>query len=669
MSKTNILALAASAAKAGKFSAAALENLTDWVNSGVLPKWATQALDELADAKEWEELNTRFFQKIDFGTAGLRGLTIGKVSPPSERGVPGPQGSPEHAAAGSNNMNDFTVAAATIGLFRHVSAWLTRQNTATPGPGRPPTLVIAHDVRHFSRHFCELAASVWTKLGGNALVFKDARSTPQLSFTVRHLKADAGVVVTASHNPPEYNGFKCYFRDGAQIIPPHDAATSAAVAATGFAELAPFLEKDLAAVEFVPAKAEAAYFERLADNALDADVFARGAPAVVYTNLHGTGDVVIPRLLERFHVHAIAVEAQRPHDPAFGTVASPNPENPATFTLAIAEATRANADIAIGTDPDDDRVGAAVRERDGSYRVLSGNEIGSALAAYRIARMKELGLLPAAGTRRATLVKTFVTSPLQDAIAAREGVRCVNTLTGFKWIGAKLGKYQCQLEAALEASGATPKNGYDSLPWREKARLHLAHSTFFVFGGEESMGYLGTDATRDKDGNAAALMIVELAAWLKARGKTFSEYLDEIYLHAGAVFQEALLNVQFEPGAAGLAKIQAILASLRGAPPKKVDGSDVLSFKDFGRQDLFDADGEAVPKEDFFFFTLADGRQFAVRGSGTEPKIKFYIFGRVDVRDAGKLAAAKQKLAVSVASLETSLKTDAHRRARSGAGG
>ncbi len=649
---SKLLTAAVQARDAGELLPGAYENLSEWIETKFLPEWALQALQELADMEAWEEFNDRFFKKLAFGTGGMRGLTIGKIIAPTELGTPSLQGTPAHAAVGANNLNDFTLIRATMGLFRYAAQWLEETGQA----GRQPRLVVAHDVRHFSRHFCELAAHVWTKMGGAAFIFDGPRSTPQLSFTVRHMQADAGIVITASHNPPPYNGYKCYFNDGAQVVPPHDQGVITQVNAVALQELPGFLTVDLSAVQKVPAEAETAYLEQLQENILDAKVFEAAQPEVVFTNIHGTGDVMILPALKKLGVPVTPVEAQRVHDPRFPTVKSPNPENAEAFTLGIAEAKKIKADLVIGTDPDDDRIGAAVREPDGSYRLLTGNTIGSLLAHYRIGKMKELGIIPAAGSPQATLIKTFVSTPLQDAIAANAGIRCVNTLTGFKWIAAKLLKYQRQVEAAVPA-----EKNYDALPWRERAELQLAHGRFFVFGGEESYGFLGTDAVRDKDANAAALMLVELAASLKARGLTFSEYLDEIYLQNG-FFIEDLLNIVLE-GAAGAAQIKAILTSLRDQPPQEVDGAAVESFQDFGRQEIKDADGDVVPKEDLYFFTLRDGRRFAVRGSGTEPKIKYYLFASAQAESAGDLSAAKERACAGLAGLGEWLGKDALRRA------
>ncbi|MDR3228439.1 MAG: phospho-sugar mutase [Puniceicoccales bacterium] len=698
-----ILAAATAARAAGQLLPAASENLADWLQPSFLPTWALDALAQLAAAGEWAEINNRFFQKLAFGTGGMRGLTIGGVVAPAERGAATAPAAPEHPAVGANNLNDFTLVRAVVGFHRYVAGWLAETAAQAGCPSRRARLVIAYDVRHFSRHFCGLAASVWTQLGGEAFIFDGPRSTPQLSFTVRHLRADAGIVITASHNPPAYNGVKCYFNDGAQVVPPHDAGIIAEVNAVRLGELPAFLETRRAGVQKVPASAETAYLDRLGDSVLDKNIIAKTAPLVLYTNLHGTGDVMILPALKKFGATVTTVASQRKHDPNFSTVKSPNPEEREAFTLALAKARRVKADIVIGTDPDDDRMGAAVRERDGTYRLVSGNTIGAALAAFRIARMKDAGVIPEAGSDRVALVKTFVTTPLQDAIAKAEGIRCVNTLTGFKWIGAKLRKYQADAEQGLLAEAeplsaystageipaavaaratglpaalaqsilSNPLGGhigevahsadYDTLTREERAALLQRHSVFFVFGGEESYGYLGNDNTRDKDANAATLMITELAAWLKKRRVTFSEYMNDIYMRCG-YFAEDLLNINLA-GADGARRIRCILDSLRMNPPKEADGAPVEEFLDFGTQDIRDADGDLVPKEDFFFFTLADGRRFAVRGSGTEPKIKFYLFAGAKPENHNALTALKRRTADSLTALRLWLEKDAHRRA------
>lgn len=637
---------------AGNITEETKNNLVEWLEAGFLPPWAVKAIEELVAEKEWSELNDRFFKKIAFGTGGMRGRTIGKVTPLSEKGVPNDLGAPEHTAVGTANLNDFNIVRATLGLFRYISGWLERN-----GETRSPRLVIAHDVRHFSKHFSELAASIWTKLGGEAYVFDGPRSTPQLSYTIRRLGTDTGIVITASHNPSHDNGFKCYFNDGAQVISPHAEAIIENVNAVKLSDIPQYLDVCLEKVKRVPAEAEESYLSALSESVLDAGTIRGSGLKVCYTNIHGTGDVMILPALKKMGVEVTVVEKQLAHDGRFPTVKSPNPENAEAFTLAIEKAKEVGADIILGTDPDDDRVGMAARNCDGSYTLYSGNQTGSMLTNFRIARMKELGILPTAGTRNSAIIKTFVTSPLQDAIAAANGVNCVNALTGFKWIGAKLQKYQQKITPEIlkeEANGAA----YPSLPWRKRAELQLKHGTFFVTGGEESYGYLGSDCVRDKDGNAAVLMIIEMAAWAKAKGMNIAEYLDSIYKKYGC-YLESLLNIVLE-GARGAAQIKQILTSLRENPPKEILGSKVVDFKDFGRDEIKDCDGDIIPKEDFYFFSLENGMKIAVRGSGTEPKCKFYIFATSKKQD---LAEAKAEAAQSIEAVKAFLKEDAMARA------
>lgn len=628
-------------------------NLVEWLDAGFLPEWAVKAIEELVLAKEWSELNDRFFKKIAFGTGGMRGRTIGKITPPSEAGTPDALGAPEHPAVGTANLNDFNIVRATLGLFRYISSWLEKN-----GENRQPRLVIAHDVRHFSKHFSELAAGIWTKLGGEAYVFDGPRSTPQLSFTIRALGTDTGIVITASHNPSHDNGFKCYFCDGAQVISPHAEAIIDCVNAVALDEIPQFLSADATAVKRVPAEIEKRYLDALDESVLDAATIRDSKLKVCYTNIHGTGDVMILPALKKLGVNVAVVEQQLPHDGRFPTVKSPNPENAEAFTLAIEKAKAVGADIILGTDPDDDRVGMAARNADGSYTLYSGNQTGSMLTEFRIARMKELGILPAAGTHKATIIKTFVTSPLQDAIADSNGINCVNALTGFKWIGAKLQKYQLKITPEILGKEGFGDEKYASLPWKKRAELQLKYGTFFVTGGEESYGYLGSDCVRDKDGNAAVLMIVEMAAWAKSKGLDIASFLDSIYKKYGC-YAESLLNVVLE-GAAGAAQIKKILNSLRENPPKEILGNKVVDFKDFGRDTVRDCDGDIVPKEDFYFFTLENGTKIAVRGSGTEPKCKFYIFATSSNPD---LAEAKKETAAAIDATKAFLKEEAARRA------
>ena len=643
------------AVRNGDLLAGAGERLLSWLESPGLQPWAREALEELVSRSEWGELNDRFYQDLAFGTGGMRGRTIGAVAAASETGGGGP-GNPDHAAAGANVLNDINVARATMGLYRYTRAYLN-------GEGRDyevPQLVIAHDVRFFSRHFCELAASVWSRMGGQSFVFDGPRSTPQLSFSVRFLRAHAGVVVTASHNPSHDNGYKVYFGDGAQIVSPHAEAIVNEVNKVALGETADYLEIDLSRVVTLGKSVDEAYLDVLEGSVLDPDLLRRNRPKVVFTSLHGTGRVAAVLLLERLGLPVSEVAEQAEPDPRFPTVKSPNPENAEALAMAIEQAKREGADLVVATDPDGDRMGVAVPSPDGEMVLLTGNTIGSLLAEFRINQLEKAGILTPENSGNAALVKTFVTTPLQEKIGTAHGLRVVDTLTGFKWIGAKLRKYQNTLEKKLLESDGTALD-YDHTDYRRRARLLLEHSTFYVFGGEESYGYLANDLVRDKDANAAVLMFCELLAALAEEGKTVLEFLDDLYLRYGCHLEQ-LGNVYYE-GAAGAAKIARILESYRSAPPTGINGTAVAEFTDFGTDTIRDADGDEVPAQDFYFVRLADGNSYAVRGSGTEPKIKFYVFGNRAVGSPAELPAVKEALAADLRTLRQMIEADAAARA------
>ena len=642
------------AGQAGQLLPSAVENLTVWLDAD-LPSWAAASIDELAAAGAWSELNDRFYRYLEFGTGGMRGRTIGVVTTSTETGQLELEGTPEHPAIGSNMMNDFTVVRATIGLYRYVHGYL-----ATNGRYDAPKLVIAHDVRHFSRHFCELAASTWSRLGGVAFIFDAPRSTPQLSFSVRWLKAHCGVVITASHNPPHDNGFKAYFEDGAQVVAPHDQGIIDEVNAVPLAELGAFLAVDLARVITLGRPADDAYLTVAAQAALDPAIFKRAKFKVVFTNIHGTGGIASVPLLAHAGVSVTEVIEQVAFDPRFPTVKSPNPENAEALTLAVALAEQNGAELVLATDPDGDRMGCAVRNREGRMVLLTGNQIGALLADYRLAKTKELGWIPREGSPHAAIIKTFVTTPLQDAIGHSHGVKVINTLTGFKWIAAKMRGYEQHLKDVLLVQEGLAID-YDGLPLATRARLHGRLGTFYVFGTEESYGYLPNDFVRDKDANAACLMCAELCAWVKSRGLTVPEQLDALYVQHG-YFLEGVINIYYE-GAPGAAKIRRILDSYRTNPPAAFGDVRVVKFEDFGRQVIKDADGEVIPKQDLYVVTLANGYTYAGRGSGTEPKMKFYIFAQAKVAGAAELPAVKARVKDELARLKALIEADAKARA------
>lgn len=632
-----------------------VKNLKNWAGADFLPGWTQASIAELIEKESWDELNDRFYKTMAFGTGGIRGRTMGRIITAAELGTPSKTGTPEHAAVGSNMLNDFTIIRATIGLFRYVENYLRDDERY-----EAPCLAIAHDVRHFSRYFCELSASTWCRLGGQALIFDGPRSTPQLSFTVRKTIANCGAVITASHNPPHDNGFKVYFSDGGQVISPHAEGIVARVNQVELREACEHLDIDLAPVHTISRNEDNAYLDVLKEIVMDDEVLTLQSPRIVFSPIHGTGAVSTIPVLRDMGVEVVEVPEQMIQDPRFPTVKSPNPENPEALEMAIARANEVKADVVIATDPDSDRMGVAVRGPDGEMTLLTGNQIGALLADYRISTLRECEIIPEKGGKNIALIKTFVTSPMQEAIADSYGIKTINTLTGFKWIGAKLDKYEAKMREGLYDKEGLAVD-YDNCSIWTRAELLLDYSTFMVFGGEESYGYLISDKVRDKDANGAAVMFCELAAYLRSQEMSFLEYLDALYLQHG-YYEEKTLNLYFE-GAAGSRKINQILESYRKDPPKMLGAVTVTRFTDFGRDTLVDADDEKIPSQDFYFIELDNGYSYAVRGSGTEPKIKFYLFGRSDVPDADSLPDVKKAAARVMQSLITLIDADARERA------
>lgn len=645
-------------AKKGDLLEAAASNLKTWLSDGFLSPESTDSLKELLLSKNTEELNNRFYKNIEFGTGGLRGRTIGSTAASQEKGDMDRTGIPANPGVGSNMLNEYTVAKATIGLFEYA-----RKHLEAEGDGRIPKLVIAYDVRHFSRFFCELSASVWTRCGGKAYIFDGPRSTPQLSFTVRKLGATCGIVITASHNPPHDNGYKAYFDDGGQLVPPNDSGVIKEVESVSLSGLQDYLTINLDSVTTLGPEYDEAYISCVVETVIDPSVFEDTDLKVVFTPIHGTGAISTLPALSKLGVKPLVVESQMVQDSNFPTVKSPNPENAEALRLAIELAEKENADILLGTDPDCDRMGVAVMKSDGKMFLLTGNQIGAMLADYRIRKLKTMGWIPDGGTMAAALIKTFVTSPLQDAISEGHGIKTINTLTGFKWISEKLNLYEQELKAAYEVEFGESLD-YDALSQKDRSALLQKYSTFYVFGGEESYGYLPTDSVRDKDGNAASVIFCELAASLKREGRTILEYLDDLYLKHG-YYLETLGQIVYE-GAAGAAKIARILESYRSSPPSAFLDTKVARFTDFGRETVIDPDGKEIPKQDLYFLELENGYRYAVRGSGTEPKIKFYLFGNEPVENAEALGSTKVKTLANLERLKEAILEDAKARSEKG---
>lgn len=529
------------------------------------------------------ELEDRFYRDLEFGTGGLRGV-IG---------------------AGTNRMNRYTVGRATQGF----AAYLLE--TAKAAGNAEPSVVIAHDSRHFSPEFSLEAALVLAANGIKAKLFRSLRPTPQLSFAVRRLKATGGIVVTASHNPPEYNGYKVYNASGGQLVPHEAEQVISQIREVSFSDVKRISQEEAEAkglLVWLDEAEDEAFAETVASVSLNKELLAKGAGkevVIVYTPLHGTGNLPVRRVLDKLgftQVH-IVPEQEQP-DAEFSTVKSPNPEEREAFTKAIELGRKVNADILIGTDPDADRMGAVVKTSSGEYEILTGNQSGAILVYYLLGQMKEQGKLPKQGA----VVKTIVTSELGAVIAKSYGLTVFNTLTGFKYIGEKMNEF--------DQTGAYT----------------------FVFGYEESYGYLAGNYARDKDAIVAASLISEAAAYYKQQGKTLIDVLEDIYREFG-YYREALSSITMK-GKDGVAKIGALMTSWRNNPPAEINGAAVSEVLDYS-QGL-----DGLPKENVLKFLLADGSWFCLRPSGTEPKIKFYfaVKGTSDDDAKARLASLQEQV-------------------------
>ncbi|MBT2288271.1 phospho-sugar mutase [Paenibacillus albidus] len=533
-----------------------------------------------------QELEERFYRDLEFGTGGLRGV-IG---------------------AGSNRINRYTVGRATQGFAKYI----LEQHS---GEGRP-SVVIAHDSRRFSPEFTLEAALVLAGNGIETHLFPSLRSTPQLSFSVRHLKATGGVVITASHNPPEYNGYKVYNAQGGQLVPDEAEKVISYILQVDSFDAVKRLSQEEAEqqglLHWLGEEADEAFTDTVAAVSVAREEIKASLGRdfkIVYTPLHGTGNQPVRRVLEKIGFSQVyVVPEQEQPDSEFSTVKSPNPEEREAFTLAIKLGEELNADLLIGTDPDADRMGAVVRDNEGKFVVLSGNQSGALMIHYYLSRLQEQGKLPSNGA----VVKTIVTSEMGAAVAAHYGAAVFNTLTGFKYIGEKMTQFE-----------------------------HSGDYTF-LFGYEESYGYLAGNYARDKDAVLAAMLIAEAGAYYKAQGKTLYDVLQELYEQFG-YFLESLESRTLK-GKDGVAQIQGIMNDWRSNPPQEIVGSAVTEVLDYS------LGLSGLPKENVLKYLLADGSWFCLRPSGTEPKIKVYFAVRGEslenARD--KVAALSQQVMARV---------------------
>ncbi|MFM9281942.1 phospho-sugar mutase [Paenibacillus jiagnxiensis] len=543
-----------------QLSTQAMESIKHWLQDPAIDEETKQELRALEGNDK--ELEDRFYKELEFGTGGLRGV-IG---------------------AGSNRMNRYVVGRATQGLARYI----LEEHGDREGK---PSVVIAHDSRHFSPEFALEAALVLAGNGIAAKLFPSLRPTPQLSFAVRHLQATGGIVITASHNPPEYNGYKVYNHEGGQLVPDQAEKVIGYIREVpSFSEVRRISREEAEAqglLVWLGADEDEAFINTVAEVSVNRELITSGPGKdfkLVFTPLHGTGNLPVREVLKKLgfqQVH-IVPEQEQP-DAEFSTVKSPNPEERDAFKLAIELGSQIGADLLLGTDPDADRMGAVVKNKSGEYVVLSGNQSGAIMVYYLLDQLKEAGKLPKNGA----VVKTIVTSEMGAVIAEHFGATVFNTLTGFKYIGELMNEF-------------------------DKTGSHT-----YLFGYEESYGYLAGNYARDKDAILAAMLIAEAAAYYSTQGKTLYDVLEELYEKFG-YFQERLESRTLK-GKDGVEKIQSLMTQWRNNPAVEIAGVKVKEVLDYSKG----LDG--LPKENVLKFMLEDGSWFCLRPSGTEPKIKVYF--------------------------------------------
>ena len=522
----------------------------------------TQAeVKKMLENDDKTELIESFYKDLEFGTGGLRGIM----------------------GAGSNRMNIYTVGAATQGLANYLNKCFA---------GQPISVVVGHDCRNNSRKFAEISADIFSANGIKVYLFDDLRPTPEVSFAIRHLGCQSGINITASHNPREYNGYKAYWDDGAQVLAPHDTAIIGEVNKVKVADIKFNGNKEL--IQIIGEDVDKAYLEKVHSISIDPEVIKRQKDlSIVYTPLHGAGRALIPASLKLWgfeNVHC--VESQMVKDGNFPTVVSPNPENAEALTLAIKLAKEIDADIVMASDPDADRVGMACKDDKGEWVLINGNQTCLLFLYYIIKNRLATGKMQPGDF----IVKTIVTTELIKAVADKNKVEMLDCYTGFKWIAREI-------------------------------RLREGKQQY-IGGGEESYGFLAEDFVRDKDAVSACSLLAEICAWAKDQGKTLYDVLMGIYVEYG-FSKETTVNV-VKPGKSGAEEIKAMMDNFRANPPKEIGGSKVCVVKDYKTLEMTDAAGK-ISKLDMpessnvlQYFT-EDGTKISVRPSGTEPKIKFYI--------------------------------------------
>ena len=643
------------AEKSGLLLPTARKHCEELLTLEKLPQWAKSSIKELIENENWTELNDRFYKHLTFGTGGMRGRTIGKTITSDEQGNHDPKATPEHAAIGTNTLNEITILKATKALYQY-----TKEYTLSLGVLEQPRLVVAHDVRHFSAEFSRLTAMAWQKMGGYAMIFDGPRSTPQLSYTVRNRYAHAGVVITASHNPYHDNGFKAYFNDGGQLVPPHANNVVGCFDKINTEDILDWLDEEIDIEKFttLSSQDDLSYAATLEEAVLSPNLIKDNPPKIVFSPIHGTGAIsAVPSLLDH-GVDVKVVKTQNNFDPNFSSVKSPNPENKEALSAAIEEGKKTNADAIIGSDPDCDRIGVAVKA-DNDFVCLTGNQIACLIAEYRLIALKSKQLFKPENKEGFVLLKTFVTTPMLEKIAKGFGVKCVNTPTGFKWMAQKLNNYEEDAILGIR-EGEGIGIDFESTELFTKIDILSKYSKYAVLAAEESYGYLPVESVRDKDGNASSLAFAETLSYLKSLNIKPLDFLDKLYQKYGYHYEKTE-NIYFE-GAEGSEKIKAIMNSHRKSPLKEICGVKIIKIKDFSEEGLLDEEDMPISKENFLMVVLENGFKIAIRPSGTEPKIKFYIFGE-SLPNPTNLSETKDTIVTEVDKLGSFLVDDAHQRA------
>ena len=553
-----------------------------------------EAVKAMLESEDKTELIESFYKDLEFGTGGLRGIM----------------------GAGTNRMNIYTVGAATQGLANYLKVAFADLDEIK--------VVVGHDVRNNSRKFAEIVADIFSANGIKVYLFDSCRPTPEISFAIRHLGCQSGVIITASHNPKEYNGYKAYWNDGAQMIAPHDVNTINYVNEVKSVSEIKF-EGDKSKIQIIGEDIDTVYLEKIKALSLSPEAIKKHHDMkIVYTPIHGTGGKLIPRSLKNFgFTNIINVPEQDIESGDFPTVESPNPEEPSAMAMGIAKAKETGAEIVLASDPDADRIGLVIRDNNGEYVLINGNQIALIFLNYLMTRNTELGTL----TGNEYIVKTIVTTETIRKIAEAQHIKMFDCYTGFKWIASVM----------RENEG--------------KGR--------YLGGGEESYGFLVQDVVRDKDSVSAISIMAEIAAWAKEKGLNMIEMLEDIYLKYGFSREKGISLVR--KGKSGAEEIAAIMKQFRENPPKTLAGSPVVVMKDFQslvKTNTTDGTTENLDMpttSNVLQYFTADDTKVSIRPSGTEPKIKFYIEVRDNLKDAADYAAAQERADKKIEQLKKDL--------------